>query len=315
MARWTLHDMPDQSGRLAVVTGASIGGLGYETALALAGKGAEVVLAGRNPAKGAAALAAIQAQHPRAVLRVGALDLASLASVAAFAETLRREGRPLDLLVNNAGVMMLPRRQTTADGFEMQLGTNYLGHFALTGRLLDLLRRGRQPRVVNLASLAHRRGSIRFDDLQRTAYAPWSAYEQSKLAMLMFAFELQRRSDAGAWGVTSIAAHPGWSRTELFANGRGASGGGLTQKLFDLAARVFAQSVAAGALPTLYAATAPAAQGGAYYGPDGFQELAGAPAAAKIAPQATDQAAAARLWQVSEQLTGVSFAAAAARAA
>ncbi len=314
MPRWTLHEMPDQSGRLAVVTGGTIGGIGYETALALAGKGAEVVLAGRNPAKTAAALAAIRKQHPRAVVRAGLLDLASLASVAAFAETMAREGRPLDLLVNNAGVMMLPRRQVTADGFEMQFGTNYLGHFALTGRLLDLLRRGDRPRVVNLASVAHRRGSIRFDDLQRTAYSPWSAYAQSKLAMLMFAFELQRRSDAAGWGLTSLAAHPGWARTELFNNGPGAGGRGLQQLLANLIVPVFGQSAAAGALPTLYAATAPEVRGGAYYGPDGFQELKGAPALATVAPQAGDAAAAARLWQISVELTGVRFAPLAAAA-
>jgi NAD(P)-dependent dehydrogenase (short-subunit alcohol dehydrogenase family) len=208
----------------AVVTGAT-GGLGYETALALAGAGATVVLTGRNDLKGRHALDGIRARFPDARIVYETLDLASLASVADFAGRFAAGHAALDILVNNAGVMALPTRQTTADGFEMQFGTNYLGHYALTARLLPWLRRGKQPRLVNLSSMAHRSGAIDFDDLQGArAYRPWKAYSQSKLAMLIFALELQRRSDTAGWGVMSNAAHPGYARTDLMANGPGANG-------------------------------------------------------------------------------------------
>ena len=304
MAQWTTADIPNQTGRSAVVTGA--GGLGYETALALARADAEVILAGRNPARGAESIARVRAQVPEANIRFAELDLASLASVAAFARRMAAEHGSLDLLVNNAGVMMPPRRRTTADGFELQFGTNYLGHFALTGLLLPLLRAARAPRVVEVSSIAHRRATIRFEDLQwERSYSPWRSYGQSKLAMLMFALELQRRSDAGGWGVMSLAAHPGIARTELFANGPGMSG---AQKLiFGLVQPLISQSAAAGARPLLFAATAPQAVAGGYYGPRGFRELKGPVGPARIMPQAWDTGAAARLWEMSEQLTGVTF--------
>jgi NAD(P)-dependent dehydrogenase (short-subunit alcohol dehydrogenase family) len=201
--------------------------------------------------------------------------------------------------------MALPRRQTTADGFEMQFGTNYLGHFALTARLMPLLRRSSGPRVVSVSSLAHRTGFIDFGDLQGArAYSPWKAYGQSKLACLIFALELQRRSDAGGWNLTSNAAHPGFSRTNLFASGPG----GLISVATDFAAPLFGHSAADGARPILFAATSPQAEPGAYYGPGGIGELRGAPAPALIMPQARDAATAARLWDVSEKLTGTSFA-------
>src|SRR5665213_90470 len=220
MTGWTEADIPLQAGRSVVVTGT--GGLGYETARALAGAGAEVILAGRNPAKGAASLAQILALHPKARITFELLDLGSLASVAILAERLTATRRSLDLLVNNAGVMTPPDRRTTADGFELQFGTNYLGHFALTSHLLPLLRQGNKPRVVTVSSGAHHTGAINFDDLQWTRrYRPWLAYSQSKLANLMFALELQRRSDAGGWGLMSNAAHPGYARTELIPNGPG----------------------------------------------------------------------------------------------
>jgi len=200
--------------------------------------------------------------------------------------------------------MALPRRQTTADGFEMQFGTNYLGHFALTARLMPLLRRSSGPRVVSVSSLAHRTGSIDFGDLQATRlYSPWKAYGQSKLACLMFALELQRRSDAAGWNLISDAAHPGFSRTNLFASGPG----GLLSVATDFAAPFFGHSAADGARPILFAATSPQAKPGAYYGPGGFGELRGAPAPALIMPRARDAATAARLWDVSEKLTGTSF--------
>ena len=305
MPEWTLSDIPSQTGRLAVVTGAT-GGLGYETALALAAAGGEVILAGRNPAKGRDALTRIQAAHPGARVRFEELDLASLASVAALADRLVAQGTPIDLLVNNAGVMALPEKGTTTDGFEMQLGTNYLGHYALTARLLPLLRRGEQPRVVNLSSGVHRMGAIKFDDLQsERSYSPWKAYSQSKLAMLMFALELQRRSDAGGWGLMSNGAHPGYARTDLIANGPGHMG--IFTKLNVLVQPLISQSAAGGALPTLLAATSPDAEGKGYYGPAGLFEMKGAPTRAHIAKQARDEAVAARLWDVSEKLTGVKW--------
>src|SRR5580692_1333315 len=208
MAAAAQADIPSQLGRTAVVTGAT-GGLGYETALVLARAGAEVVLTGRDDRKGQAAIDRIGREALGARVGYEHLDLASLASIADFAQ--RMQSRPaLDMLINNAGVMALPRRQTTADGFEMQFGTNYLGHFALTARLLPLLRRTSGPRVVHVSSLAHRTASIDFSDLQGARlYAPWKAYGQSKLACLMFALELQRRSDAAGWNLVSNAAHPG----------------------------------------------------------------------------------------------------------
>ncbi|UQV17916.1 SDR family oxidoreductase [Brevundimonas albigilva] len=253
MATWTTDDIPDQRGRLAIVTGAT-GGLGLETALALAGAGAEVVLAGRNPLKGDRAERMIRDRHPHAEVRFGLADLADLASIAAFGDRLLADGRPIDILVNNAGVMALPRRETTADGFERQFGVNYLSHFALTGRLLPLLTAGR-ARVVQLSSMAHHGGRIRLDDLNHAhGYRPWPVYQQSKLAMLMFAVELQRRSDAHGWGLTSVAAHPGVANTDLMSNGPG----GLTGFGARLFLPLLTHSAAAGALPSLMAATLPA---------------------------------------------------------
>jgi NAD(P)-dependent dehydrogenase (short-subunit alcohol dehydrogenase family) len=304
MTNWTIADIPPQRGKLAVVTGAT-GGLGYQTALALAQAEAEVVLTGRNDAKGREAISKIRKQLPDAKISFEALDLANLASVADFAQRFATAHASLDLLINNAGVMALPTRQTTADGFEMQFGTNYLGHYALTAQLLPLLRSAHQPRVVNLSSIAHRTGFIHFSDLQgERLYSPWKAYNQSKLAMLMFALELQRRSDAAGWNLMSNASHPGWARTDLFANGPGF---GLISLASQFAAPLFSQSAESGALPTLFAATSPQAAGGGYYGPNGLYELKGPPAPARIMPQAMDEAGAGKLWDVSQQLTGVPF--------
>jgi NAD(P)-dependent dehydrogenase (short-subunit alcohol dehydrogenase family) len=305
MTDWTIADIPSQAGNIAVITGAT-GGLGFETALALAGAGATVVLTGRNDAKGRQAIEKIHGRFPNAKISYQTLDLASLASVADFAARFAAVHGSLDLLINNAGVMALPKRQTTADGFEMQFGTNYLGHYALTARLLPLLRRGHQPRVVNLSSLAHRSGRIDFDDLQGAkSYNPFKAYCESKLAMLIFALELQRRSDAGGWGLISNAAHPGFARTDLMANGPGTAGlMGLLGKMLQPFA---SHSAAAGALPTLFAATSPAAKAAGYYGPNGFYEMKGPPSPARIMPRAKDAAVNARLWDVSAALTGVTF--------
>jgi NAD(P)-dependent dehydrogenase (short-subunit alcohol dehydrogenase family) len=304
MTDWTIDDIPPMTGKLAVETGAT-GGLGFETALALAGAGAEVVLTGRNEAKGRDAIGRISDRFPGALVSYETLDLASLASVADFTRRFTAMYASLDLLVNNAGVMSLPQRQVTADGFEMQFGTNFLGHYALTAHLLPALRRGSGPRVVNLSSLAHRNGAIDFDDLQgEKSYAPTKAYCQSKLAMLIFAIELQRRSGAAGWSLMSNAAHPGYARTDLISNGPG--DGGLMGLLGRLM-RPLSHSAAAGALPTLFAVASPEAKPAGYYGPNGFYELKGPPAPAKIMPRAQDAAVAARLWDVSAALTGVSF--------
>jgi NAD(P)-dependent dehydrogenase (short-subunit alcohol dehydrogenase family) len=301
---WTINDIPSQTGRTAIITGT--GGLGYETALALTSAGATVILAGRNAAKGAASIAQITAAVPSAKITFEPLDLASLASVKSFADRTLSTHATLDMLINNAGVMAPPKRQTTQDNFELQFGTNYLGHFALTAHLLPLLRKTSNPRVVSLSSIAHRTAFINFNDLQwERSYRPWGAYGQSKLAMLMFALELQRRSDANNWGLISNAAHPGFARTDLIANGPGDEG--LLMKLGDLFKPLVSQSAAEGALPTLYAATSPDAKGGAYYGPDGFYELKGPPKEARIMPQASDKTAAAKLWEISESLTHVTM--------
>ena len=303
---WTTKDIPDQSGRFAIVTGANTG-LGYETALALAAAGAEVVVAARNEAKGSDAVRRILQAHPNAAVRLERLDLASLADVAAFAARIAGRQERVDLLINNAGVMALPARAETVDGFEQQFGVNYLGHFALTAHLLPKLRAAAAPRVVNLASGVHHVGAINFDDLQgQRRYRPVAAYSQSKLAVLMFAFELERRSVAGYWGLMSNAAHPGYARTELIASGPGKDS--LSARIGSVLLEPWiSQTAAEGALPTLYAATSPDAVGGGYYGPSGFFEMVGAPKNASVARQARDEAVAARLWAVSESLTGVRF--------
>ena len=302
---WTARDIPSQQGRLAIVTGAT-GGLGYETALALAQHGAEVILAARNADKGRDAVASIRAVAPQANLHFARVDLASLASVTEFSASMLEQGRAVDVLVNNAGVMALPERQETVDGFEMQLGVNYLSHYALTGRLLPLLRKASAPRVVNLSSLMHRSGKIFLDDLQlQRGYTPTKAYGQSKLAMLMFALELQRRSDANDWRLLSNAAHPGYARTELIPNGPGTDS--MLSRLSILLQPIMSQSAADGAWPTLQAATAPDAKPAGYYGPDGWFELRGASTDAKVSARASDTTVAKRLWDMSAQLTGVSF--------
>jgi NAD(P)-dependent dehydrogenase (short-subunit alcohol dehydrogenase family) len=305
MNAWSVADIPPQNGKLAVVTGAT-GGLGYETALALARAGADVLVTGRNAEKGRVAIEQIKRAVPSAKVRSAMLDLASLASIRAFAASTLANGRPLDLLINNAGVMDLPTRRLTEDGFELQFGTNHLSHFALTALLLPLLRKAQAPRVVNVSSLAHRGGKIDFGNLQaERKYNSWAAYQQSKLANLLFTFELQRRSDAHGWGLMSNAAHPGYARTELIPNGPGT--GGLKGIGMKVLGSFMSHSAAAGALPTLFAATSPEAAPNGYYGPNGFYELKGPVAPAQVFPQAKDEAVARKLWEVSEQLTGVKW--------
>ena len=304
MSVWSASDIPSQRGRCTVVTGT--GGLGYEDALALARSGGEVIIAGRNPSKGANAVARIRSRHPDASVRFELLDLADIQSVRAFGSRLRAERESLDLLINNAAVMTPPTRQVTPDGFELQFGTNHLGHFALTAELLPLLRNGNEPRVVSVSSVAARGGTIDFDNLQaERSYKPMPIYSQSKLASLMFAFELQRRSRASGWGITSVAAHPGISRTDLIPNGAGRmSLAGFARTLLWF----LFQPPAQGALPTLFAATSPDVVPGGYYGPDKLGETRGSPAVARVPPQADDDAVASRLWDVSVRLTGANFA-------
>lgn len=311
MTNWTIANIPDQTGKLAIVTGSN-SGTGFETALVLAQKGAEVVIAARNAQKAEDAIARIRTAVTSAKVRFEALDLSRQASVAEFAQRFLDDGRPIDILVNNAGVMMLPTREVTEDGFEMQLATNYLGHFALTARLLPLLRAGK-ARVVQLSSIAHRRGEIRLDDLNWThGYKPWPVYGQSKLAMLMFGLELDRRSAANGWGLTSVAAHPGYARTGLIENGplvrSPIARAGLRYIFRPLIEPFVSHSAADGALPILMAATDPTIQGGAYLGATQLNELKGPPGPAKAEPQALDADVAARLWAASEQMTGVTFA-------
>jgi NAD(P)-dependent dehydrogenase (short-subunit alcohol dehydrogenase family) len=298
MARWTAEQIPDQSGRTAVVTGAN-SGLGLITARELARAGARVVITARDERKAGSARERIAAAVPGAELDPRRLDLADLASVRAFAEQLER----VDVLVNNAGVMMTPRR-TTADGFELQLGTNHLGHFALTGLLLDRLRDGRDPRVVTITSIEHKAGRIDFDDLQSgRGYQPRRAYRQSKHANAVFGLELDRRLRAAGLPVKSVLAHPGYSATNLQLSGPT----GLMRAFLRVTNKLVAQNVERGALPQLYAATMVDVEGGDFIGPDGPFESRGRPTRVEPVERARDPDVGRRLWEVSEELTGVRF--------
>ena len=302
MDRWTAAQIPDQSGRGFVVTGAN-SGLGFETARQLAAHGARVVLAGRSEAKVSAAIEQIRAESPGALVEFRMLDLADLDSVRAFAEALERDEVALDVLVNNAGVMF-PPRVLTRQGFESQFATNHLGHFALTGLLFDTIRQGRDARVVTVSSLEHRGGSIHFDDLTgERSYSPRVFYRQSKFANVLFGLELDRRVRAAGIPVRSLLAHPGWSATNLQTS----APTGVMKQMMRLGNRLLAQSAEIGALSQLCAAVDPGAESGSFYGPDGLGELRGHPTRVRPAPSATDEEAARRLWEVSEELTGVTF--------
>ena len=301
-ANWTEADVPDQAGRLAVVTGANTG-LGFETARVLAERGARVVLAVRNLDKGRKAAAKIAETAPGADVTVQELDLGSLASVRAAADAIRSAHPRIDLLINNAGLMYPPKGHT-ADGFELQFGTNHLGHFAWTGLLLDHVLPVEGSRVVVVASIAHKiQAAIHFDDLQWDRnYGRVPSYGQSKLSNLMFAYDLQRRLAAKGEQTIAVAAHPGISNTELMRHVPGSSLPG-----FSSVAGLVTNSPAKGALATLRAATAPDVVGGQYYGPKGFRELMGYPVLVSSSDQSHDQAVQERLWTVSEELTGVTF--------
>lgn len=297
-----MQQSAQKSGPLAVVTGANAG-LGFETARGLVYQHYRVVLAARNEEKGEAAVQALLHDCPRADVRFAPLDLSRLASVRAFAAGLREQGAPIEVLINNAGIMALPERELTEDGFERQLGVNYLGHFLLTSELLPLLTTAEAPRVVQLSSLAHRGGTIDFDDLHgERRYDPWRAYRQSKLAMLLFSQALQAKSDSNTWGIDSLAAHPGLSRTALFEHG--VQSRALIGTLFRLALPILTQSAADGAKTVLHAATASDIRPGDYFGPGGLAETRGRPTHARFSRAARDEALAERLWDISCELTG-----------
>jgi NAD(P)-dependent dehydrogenase (short-subunit alcohol dehydrogenase family) len=300
--KWSADDVPDQSGRVAIVTGSNTG-IGYHAAAVLAQRGAHVVLAVRNLQKGNLALARVVAADPKADVTLQELDLTSLASVRAAADALRSAYPRIDLLINNAGVMWTPKQNTT-DGFELQFGTNHLGHFALTGLLLNNLLGVRGSRVVTISSTGHRlRAAIHFDDLHwEHGYDRYAAYGQSKLANLLFTYELQRRLAAGQKNTIAVAAHPGAASTELARNSPT-----LIKPLFALAGPLLFQNAAMGALPTLRAATDSDVEGGQYFGPDGMGEMRGHPTLVSSSALSHDQDLQRRLWEVSEELTGVSY--------
>jgi len=306
-AGWAAADVPGQHGRSVLVTGAN-SGIGLQAALELARHDAVVLLACRDTGRGGAARDAIVRQVPAAAIELVALDLADLDSVARLAGQVLDRGGGLDLLINNAGVMAVPSRQVTAQGFELQFGTNYLGHFALTLRLLPVLLGRPGSRVVTVSSLVHRFGSIRLDDLQgEHGYGPWRAYSQSKLANALFTLELDRRLRAARAPTISVGAHPGYSRTGLLYSGPNLGDGGIFARVLGLAASFTGQPAAQGALPVLRAATDPQARGGDYYGPRGPGEGMGAPRKVGYARTARDEQLAKRLWEASEVLTGVTF--------
>jgi len=303
---WIEMNVPDLTGKVALVTGAN-SGLGFETTKVLASKGAHVVMAVRDATKGESAACLIRAAYPAASLELRTLDLASLASIRACAASLLAEHDRLDLQIDNAGVMAIPYGKT-ADGFERQFGTNHLGHFALAGLLMPLVLATPAARVVTVSSSAHLFGQIDFDNLNgERSYSKWGAYGQTKLANLLFAYELQRRLAAAGSAVISVAAHPGYANTNLQAVGAEMEGSKFGKQTAMLGNKLLAQSAAMGALPTICAATCANARGGDYFGPDGFMAQRGFPKKMLSSSRSHDQAAAARLWTISEQLTGVVF--------
>jgi hypothetical protein len=303
---WTVNHIPDQQGKRVIITGAN-SGIGFEAARALAKKGAQVILAVRSRDKGLSAADRIRREHAQAAVEVMTLDLADLVSVRRFADDFRQQHHalPLSLLINNAGVMALPYRQTVA-GFEMQFATNHLGHFALTGLLLPAMRAAPGARVVTVSSNLHRDADIHFDNLDgKKGYEPWAAYGQSKLANLLFAYELQRRFDAAGVDAISVGCHPGWAATNLQYAGPRMEGSRVKVVLAALLNRLLAQDAAMGALPTLYAATAADVKGCDYVGPTSLFGSRGYPAKVRSSERSYDAALARQLWEVSEDLTGV----------
>ena len=295
--KWNANSVPEQSGRVAIVTGSS-SGIGYETARVLAAKHAKVIIAVRNQQKGDGAVARIKTDNPKADVSVMILDLASLKSVRVFAEAYKEKVDRLDLLINNAGVMMPPLSRTE-DGFELQFGTNHLGHFSLTAQLFDLLRNTSGSRVVTVSSMVHHQGEINFDDLtwEEREYKPMNSYSASKIANLYFTYELNRKVGKDGNNPLVTAAHPGWTATDLQRH----SG------LFSFLNPLMAQSISMGALPTLYAAVGHDVKSGDYYGPSGFREMRGYPKKVESSAMSKDETIAKKLWDVSEELTNIKF--------
>jgi NAD(P)-dependent dehydrogenase (short-subunit alcohol dehydrogenase family) len=310
---WTTDNIPDLTGKVIIVTGAN-SGLGYEAAKEFARKGAQTIMACRDMNKAQAALAQIQVEIPHAPAEIMQLDLASLQSIHRFAEAFTEKYDRLDVLLNNAGIMMPPmsRYDTTEDGFERQFGINHLGHFALTGVLIDLLRRTPGSRVVNVSAVVHHAGKMDFDNLMYEngrGYSPTRAYCRSKLANLLFTYELQRRFEAAGVNAIAVAAHPGGSDTNLYRYITGKWWGRLLRPVLNRPAlnRIFMQSAAMGALPSIRAATDPNVTGGQYYGPGGLLGVKGYPVVAKSNKASHNKADAQQLWRVSEELTGVRY--------
>lgn len=295
--KWDANDIPEQRGKVVIVTGSS-SGIGFETARVLASKGALVILAVRNLTKGNNAIDRIKTQFKNCEVSIMELNLADLGSIKNFAENFKKNFSRLDLLINNAGVM-IPPYSKTADGFELQFGTNHLGHFALTGLLMDLIKNTKDSRIINVSSGAHRTGNLNFEDLnwEKRKYKPWRAYGDSKIANLYFTYELQRRYDNSDPGIIAAASHPGWTATDL----QRYSG------IFRFFNPFFAQKPAMGALPTLYAATAPHVKSGDFFGPGGWQEWRGYPKKVESNKLSHDKNIAAQLWNISEELTGIKF--------
>lgn len=295
--KWTMDNIPDQKGRIAIVTGSS-SGIGFETARVLANKNAKVIIAVRNLEKGKSAEEKIRTQNSTVNVTVMELDLADLKSVHKFAKNVQNQYKQLDLLINNAGVMMPPYSKTT-DGFELQFGTNHLGHFALTGLLIDLLKNTPNSRVVNVSSVAHKYGNLNFQDLSwvKRKYKSMNSYGDSKIANMYFTFELSRKLKQNGKNPTVAAAHPGWTATELQRHVR----------LFDFMNSFFAQDITMGAIPTLYAAVGEDVKGGDYFGPSGFMEMRGYPRQVESNELSHDEEIAQKLWEISENLTEVRF--------
>ncbi len=302
MSKWTVENMPNQTGRVVVITGAN-SGLGLASALAFARKGAQVIMACRNPQKAQTAYQEIKQTVPNSTVEVMALDLGSLESVRQFAATFKARYDRLDILMNNAGIMAIQPRQETQDGFEAQFGTNHLGHFALTGLLLDVILNTPNSRIVNVSSGYYRGGKIHFEDVNlKQDYKRWKAYGQTKLANILFTRELQRRFNQLGTKTIAVACHPGYTATNLQY---GIGDKGITRIIVEVMNGVLAQSVEMGVLPQLYAATAPDVNGNEFFGPE--KGMRGYPVRESLLPHALDDAAAAKLWTLSEKMTGVQY--------
>lgn len=305
-SKWSILDIPDQSGKVAIVTGANIG-TGFEVSKALASKGAEVIMACRSVEKGESAVEKIKKEFPKSSLKVMDLDLAELSSIKNFSQLFHENYESLDILCNNAGIMATPKLKSK-DGFELQLGTNHLGHFALTGLLMDIILRTPKSRIVNVSSAAHRSGKIDFDDIMKEKeYSRFSAYSQSKLANLLFTYELQRKLEEEAHSTISVGAHPGLAATNLVLSGPGYGRGRILKSIMSFFSKLISQSAEMGALPILYASISLDVDGGDYIGPGGFRGMRGYPKKEESSKESYDQEVAKKLWDISTELTKTKY--------